>query len=71
MDVRSLVTFWPVVVFSMTAVPEVVEDAVTVTVTESPAENEMPVKSCAESGSHSYHAEEQKSKNQLSINVRV
>lgn len=70
MDVRSLVTFCPVVVFSMTAVPEVVEDAVTVTVTESPAEKEMPVKSWAESGSHSYHAEGQESKCQLLINVR-
>lgn len=55
----------------MTAVPEVVEVAVTVTVTESPAENEMPVKSWAESGSHSYHAEEQECKNQWEIDGRV
>ena len=38
---------WPFELFVMTAVPLVVDDAVTVSVTLSPAENEMPEKSYA------------------------
>ena len=49
-------TFWPLVVFSMTAVPPVRLDAVTVTVMESPAEREIPEKSKASLGYHSYQA---------------
>ena len=46
-EVRSCETVCPVDVFSITAVPAVVDVAVTVTVTTSPAEKEMPEKSYA------------------------
>ena len=39
------------------AVPEVVEEAVTVAVIESPALTEKPVKSTAEAGNHSNQAD--------------
>jgi hypothetical protein len=44
-DVIDLDTLLPVVLFLITAVPDLVDAAVTVTVTESPAEKEMPEKS--------------------------
>ena len=44
-DVSDLVTDLPFVLFVITAVPFFVLDAVTVSVTESPALNEMPEKS--------------------------
>ena len=47
LDVMLLDTDLPFVLFVITAVPEVVEDAVTVSVTESPALKVMPEKSYA------------------------
>lgn len=44
-ELRDLVTVCPVETFSMTAVPDVVEEAVTVVVMTSPALMEMPEKS--------------------------
>lgn len=44
-EVIFLLTLWPLELFVMTAVPEVVLEAVTVRVTESPASKEMPEKS--------------------------
>lgn len=46
-DVIDFVTVLPFVLFVMTAVPDLVVAAVTVTVTESPAEKVMPEKSYA------------------------
>jgi hypothetical protein len=43
--VSDLVTVWPVVVFSITALPFLVLDAVTVVVMTSPAEMSIPLKS--------------------------
>jgi hypothetical protein len=44
-EVISCVTVWPVVRFSITAVPEVVEEAVTVSLMTLPAAMGMPEKS--------------------------
>jgi hypothetical protein len=44
-EVIDLETDWPFELFLITAVPDVVDLAVTVRVTESPALNEMPEKS--------------------------
>ena len=49
-------TVWPVERFSSVAVPEVSDDAVTVTVISSPAASETPLKSTAAAGNHSNHA---------------
>ena len=46
-DEMDLDTLWPLELFVMTAVPLVVLDAVTVSVTLSPGEKEMPEKSYA------------------------
>ena len=46
-EVMCCVTVWPVLRFSMTAVPDVVDDAVTVSLTLSPALKLMPLKSYA------------------------
>lgn len=56
-EVRDLVTVFPVVLFSMTALPALVVEEVTVTVISSPALMSMPEKSCETAGYHSYQAE--------------
>lgn len=55
-EVRDLVTVFPVVLFSMIALPDLVVVAVTVVVMTSPALMEMPEKSKAKAGNHSYQA---------------
>jgi hypothetical protein len=55
-EVRDLLTLCPFELFLITAVPDVFEEAVTVMVTESPVLKEIPEKSEAPAGNHSYQA---------------
>lgn len=55
-EVRALETVWPRLTLVIVAVPEVVEEAATVTVTVSPASMVMPVKSVAKAGKYSNQA---------------
>lgn len=55
-DANVWVTVLPVVTFSMTAVPDLVVEAVTVSLITLPAEMGMPLKSTAEAGNHSCQA---------------
>lgn len=56
LDDKVLVTVVPLLLFLIVRVPAVVLEAAAVRVTESPAENVMPVKSLAKSGKYSYQA---------------
>ena len=55
----------PFELFLIVATPPVLEVAVTVAVTESPAEKLMPVKSKEASGNHSYQADTAVNANQI------